>query len=289
MPSGRGGGKAAAVVRRRQPAPSWRRVHAFVWHAFVWRVRSGKHTRRRRSRQEDGETGHARLSLCRSPNGTSVRASGVTPGAVRPKACPRRRQDGEGGGGGVDGPQPVARGCPQHAGGERLVRESMHAVTRAAACCVPGRLPRACVARPSRSARRGANRCCAAARLCRTPLPTLSCASKRGRTYQARKSANEGRGDVVFNQLTYVPTCNHMPTCAKCDEPVFMWVRGTRRRRCCACAARALLFRRRRNAEGPDATHAWHTHNACSARRRTKCAHKPQAPQSRHRPKRLCV
>lgn len=65
------------------------------------------------------------------------------------------------------------------------------------------------------------------------------------RVYQARKNANEGKGDIVFKQLQYVPTCTHMvrrltlaraskvlsrqkthwqPTCkVKCEEPTFMW------------------------------------------------------------------
>jgi len=30
------------------------------------------------------------------------------------------------------------------------------------------------------------------------------------RVYQARKNANEGKGDIVFKQLQYVPTCTHM-------------------------------------------------------------------------------
>ena len=33
---------------------------------------------------------------------------------------------------------------------------------------------------------------------------------RAARVYQARKNAKEGKGDVVFNQLTYVPTCTHM-------------------------------------------------------------------------------
>ena len=44
------------------------------------------------------------------------------------------------------------------------------------------------------------------------------------RVYQARKHANEGKGDVVFNQLQYQPTCTHMPTCKeKCEDPTFIW------------------------------------------------------------------
>ena len=53
-----------------------------------------------------------------------------------------------------------------------------------------------------------------------------------GRAYQARKNANEGKGDIVFNQLQYIPVCVHMPTCKpQCEEPIFQWVRARRRRR----------------------------------------------------------
>ena len=66
-----------------------------------------------------------------------------------------------------------------------------------------------------------------------------------GRSYQARKNANEGKGDVVFNQLQYIPVCIHMPTCKpQCEEPLFQWVRARRRRRK-ARAPRPAALRRR--------------------------------------------
>ena len=57
-------------------------------------------------------------------------------------------------------------------------------------------------------------------RLLTHPAPSLP----RCRTYHARKNANEGKGDIVFNQLAYVPTCTHMPVCSPtCEAPIFMW------------------------------------------------------------------
>ena len=54
----------------------------------------------------------------------------------------------------------------------------------------------------------------------RTPFSSLPLC----RTYHARKNANEGKGDIVFNQLAYVPTCTHMPVCSPtCEAPIFMW------------------------------------------------------------------
>jgi hypothetical protein len=57
----------------------------------------------------------------------------------------------------------------------------------------------------------------------------------------------------VYNQLTYVATCNHMPVCAKCDTPTWMWVRGRARGRgvavrCEARRAKRALTRRARRA-----------------------------------------
>lgn len=51
-------------------------------------------------------------------------------------------------------------------------------------------------------------------------LPPLLCAC---RVYQSRKGANGGKGDIVFNQLVYDPVCTHMPVCAKCENPKFIW------------------------------------------------------------------
>ena len=54
----------------------------------------------------------------------------------------------------------------------------------------------------------------------RTRPPPLLCVC---RVYQSRKGANEGKGDIVFNQLTYDPVCTHMPVCPKCENPTFIW------------------------------------------------------------------
>ena len=58
----------------------------------------------------------------------------------------------------------------------------------------------------------------------RTDLTSLRLSACR--VYQQRKNANEGKGDIVFNQLAYKPFCPCMPVCKeKCERAQFMWLK----------------------------------------------------------------
>ena len=45
--------------------------------------------------------------------------------------------------------------------------------------------------------------------------------------YHMRKNMNDGRGDSVARNLSYVPVCNCMPVCTgeRCKNPYFMWTK----------------------------------------------------------------
>jgi hypothetical protein len=45
--------------------------------------------------------------------------------------------------------------------------------------------------------------------------------------YHMRKNMNDGRGDSVARNLSYVPVCNCMPVCTgeRCRNPYFMWTK----------------------------------------------------------------
>lgn len=46
--------------------------------------------------------------------------------------------------------------------------------------------------------------------------------------YHMRKNMNDGRGDSVARNLSYVPVCNCMPVCSGedgCRNPYFMWTK----------------------------------------------------------------
>jgi hypothetical protein len=45
--------------------------------------------------------------------------------------------------------------------------------------------------------------------------------------YHMRKSMNDGKGDSVYRNLSYVPVCNCAPVChgEKCRNPYWMWTK----------------------------------------------------------------